>query len=120
MSLPAHAYLCRLAPIFESKRSGYRNRKAPLRSKLRVVPEHVISRTRASFLPRGADADAFFITIGKTEHTPGVAVHDPDEIGQDAPDLSGVQRKLGRSAREFANSLDHSFAVRCHPGSQFT
>ncbi len=88
MSLPAHAYLCRLTPIFQGKRSGYRNRKAPFRSELCVVPEHVISRTRASLLPRGADADAFFITVRKTEHTPGVAVHDPDEIGQAALDLS--------------------------------
>ena len=34
MSLLAHAYLRRLTPIFQGKRSGNRNRKAPFRGKL--------------------------------------------------------------------------------------
>ena len=90
MSLLAHAYLCRLTPIFQGKRSGNRNRKAPFRGKLCVVTEHVIAKGSALLLPGGANADTFFVPIRKTEDTFGIAVHDLDQIGQSALDLSGM------------------------------
>jgi len=52
MSLIAHAYLCRLTPILQGKRSGNRNRKAPFRGMLCVVTEYVIAKASV-LLPLG-------------------------------------------------------------------
>jgi len=66
MSLLAHAYLCRLTPVFEGKRSGNRNRELPFRGKLCIVTKHVIAQC-ASLLPRGAAEIA--AKAGVTERT---------------------------------------------------
>ena len=118
MSLLAHADLCRITPIFQGKRLGNWNRKSPFRGELCVVAEHVIARC-ASRLPGGANANTFFVRIRKTEDTVGIAVHDLDQVGQSALDLSSMERKVSRSSCKFANALDHSVAVRCYLRAKF-
>lgn len=119
MSLLAHAYFCRLTPIFQGKRSGNWNRNTTFRGRLRVVTEHVIAKG-ASLLPRGANANALFVPISKTEDALRIAIHDLDQIGQGALHLSRVQSEVRRSAREFTNALDHALAVGCHLRTECT
>ena len=119
MSLLAHAYFCRLTPIFQGKRSGNWNRNTTFRGRLRVVTEHVIAKG-ASLLPHGANANALFVPISKTEDALRIAIHDLDQIGQGALHLSRVQSEVRRSAREFTNALDHALAVGCHLRTECT
>jgi hypothetical protein len=90
MSLLAHADVCRLTPIFQGKRSGNRNRKTPFGGELCVVIKQVIAEGNSLLPPRGANTDPFFVPVRKAEDTLGIAVHDPDQIGQSAFDLSGM------------------------------
>src|ERR1700744_708511 len=83
------------------------------------MAEHVIAKASV-LLPRSANADTFFVPIRKAEDTLWIAVHDLDQIGQRALNLSGMQRKVGRSTCEFANALYHAFTVRRDFGSKCT
>ncbi len=114
----AHADLCGLAPIFQGERSRDGNREPTFSRKLRVVFEHVVTKS-ASLLPGGSDSDAIFVPIGEAEDTFGIAIHDFDQIGQNAFNLSRMQRKIRRSACELANALHHSVTVGRHLGSEF-